>query len=96
MPPQIFPDVHMNRLNPQKGVDPNSFFPNFFKALNSLIAMMFHISLWTAQVPEDWRRATAITAATPPPPPLLQAQQTIGKLGPSASHLLFATILKGN
>ncbi len=44
--------------------------PEVLKALNShiapVLARMFNLSLQTAQVPEDWRRAIVTPVAKPP------------------------------
>ncbi len=57
-------------LNPHKGAGPNGLFPKVLKALNShvapVLARMFNLSLQTAQVPEDWRRAMVTPVAKSP------------------------------
>ncbi len=48
-------------LYPHKGAGHDRLFPKFLKALYfhiaTVLARMFNLSLQTAQVPEDWRRA---------------------------------------
>ncbi len=49
---------------------PGGLFPKVLKALNShiapVLARMFYLSLQTAQVPEDWRRAIVTPVAKIP------------------------------
>ncbi len=51
----------LDGLNPHKGAGPDGILPKVLKALNShiatVLARMFNLSLQTAQVPEDCRRA---------------------------------------
>ncbi len=60
----------LDGLNPHKGAGPDWLFPKVLKALNShtapVLARMFGLSLQTAQVPEDWRRAIVIPVAKSP------------------------------
>ncbi len=56
-------------LNPHKGAGPDGLFPKVLRVLNShsapVLAQMFNLSLQTAQVPEDWRRAIVTLVAKP-------------------------------
>ncbi len=60
----------LDGLNPHKGAGPNGLFPKVLKALNShiapVLALMFNLSLQTAQIPEDWRRAIVTPVAKSP------------------------------
>ncbi len=51
----------LDALNPHTGAGPDGFFLQALKAHNShiapVLARIFDLSLQTAQVPEDWRRA---------------------------------------
>ncbi len=61
----------LDGLNPQKGAYTDGLFPKVLKALNPhiapVLARMFHLSLQTAQVPDDWRRAIVTPVAKKPP-----------------------------
>ncbi len=82
----------LDGLNPDKGAGPDGLFPKVPKALNShiapILARMFNLSLQTAQVPENWRRAIVTQSQKAP------AQQTQGNSDPSASRLSFAKFLR--
>ncbi len=60
----------LDGLNPHKGACPDGLFPKVLKALNShiapVLARMFNLSLQTAHVPEDWRRAIVTPVAKSP------------------------------
>ncbi len=60
----------LDGLNPHMGTGPDGLFPKVLKELNShiapVLARMFNISLQTAQVPEDWRRAIVTPVAKSP------------------------------
>ncbi len=60
----------LDGLNPDKGAGPDGLFPKVLKALNShiapVLARMFNLSLQTAQVPGDWRRAIVTPVAKSP------------------------------
>ncbi len=60
----------LDGLYTHKGAGPDGLFPKTLKALNShivpVLARIFNLSLQTAQVPEDWRRAIVIPVAKSP------------------------------
>ncbi len=60
----------LDGLDSHKGPGPDGLSPSVLKALNShiapVLARMFNLSLQTAQVPEDWRRAIVTPVARSP------------------------------